>query len=149
MSGAVIAHPLAEKPPRDEHGRLLCSYCGTPTELLKTSEEIYGKDYGPLYRCPIGCGWVGCHRGTCKPLGRVANKELRLAKQEAHAAFDPLWRAKIDQHGCRPKEARKAGYQWLAGQLGINSDVCHIGMMTVEGCRRVVDVCRPFRRGHA
>lgn len=143
-----MIEPIAEKPPRDENGWLLCSYCGMPTVLLESSAEIYGRDYGPVYRCPIGCGWVGTHKNSSKfkALGRIANRELRQAKQAAHAAFDPLWRAKIHRERCKPGKARAAGYRWLAEQLGIDPSVCHIGMMNVEGCRRVVEVCRPYYR---
>lgn len=148
---AATAEPLAEEPPTAADGRLLCSYCGARTELLETSEAVYGRDFGPVYRCPKGCGWVGVHKNSQKrvPLGRVANRELRKAKQEAHAAFDRLWRTKMQKEGCRQNEARRAGYQWLAAQLGLDAAVCHIGMMSVEGCRRVVEVCQPFHRGAA
>ncbi|WP_395452908.1 zinc-finger-containing protein [Azospirillum melinis] len=152
MDATITAQPLAEKLPRDSDGWLLCSYCGMRTELLDSSEDIYGKDYGPVYRCPIGCGWVGCHKDSAKrkPLGRIANLELRRAKQAAHVAFDALWKRKGYLLGGRRqhyREARRNGYRWLAGQLGISEDVCHIGMMSVEGCHRVIEVCKPYDRG--
>lgn len=130
--------------PRNEHGHLLCSYCGMLAELLRDSSPIYGRDYGPVWRCRLGCGWVGCHPGGCKPLGRIANRALRQAKQDAHRAFDALWRAKMEREGCRQKVARNAGYAWLAEQLGIARDLCHIGYFDIETCRRVVELCRPY-----
>src|SRR5690606_10835289 len=72
--------------------------------------------------------------------------ELRKAKQAAHSAFDRLWRAKMHREGLRKKDARGAGYRWLAEQLGIDPKLCHIGWMDVATCRRVVEICRPYLR---
>lgn len=130
-------------------GALLCPYCGEKAKLLENSAELYnGRDYGPAWAC-VPCGaWVGCHPGTRTPLGRLADKELRQAKIAAHAAFDRLWKAKLRREGGRKKLARGAGYKWLAAQLGIEREECHIGMMDVALCRRVVEVCRPFHAEH-
>lgn len=51
----------------------------------------------------------------------------------AHDAFDPLWR---DGRG-----NRSSRYRWLAAQLGIPPQECHIGMFDEQMCARVVDVC--------
>lgn len=125
-----------------------CPYCG------KTSEKVGGDVIYPhrsdlrhktFYRCQPCGAWVGCHDGTEKPLGRLANAELRTAKSDAHAAFDPLWKAKMRLHGCKKHEARGKGYAWLADQLGIERDACHIGMFDVELCQRTVAVCAALR----
>ncbi|MES2973335.1 MAG: zinc-finger-containing protein, partial [Pseudomonadota bacterium] len=52
-----------------------------------------------------------------------------------------LWQRKIAKDGCSKSAARKAGYRWLAGQLGIPFEKCHIGYMSVEECQRVVEIC--------
>jgi hypothetical protein len=59
----------------------------------------------------------------------------------AHAAFDPLWRAKMAREGCSKSYARKSGYRWLSEQLGIPFKKTHIGYMSLEECQRVVEVC--------
>ncbi len=116
---------------------MICPYCNEAAIL------VYGAVIYPhrpdlrekrFWRCLPCDAHVGCHPGTEKPLGRLANKELRSAKQKAHVAFDPLW-----QSGWRN---RREAYAWLAHQLGINERDCHIGMMDVPTCRRVVTVCR-------
>lgn len=119
-----------------------CPYCAAEVRLHPSSAGLYrGIDYGPVWLCS-GCGaYVNCHRGTTQPLGRVADKELRAAKMYAHAAFDPLWKRKMRRDGCSKKQARNAGYQWLADQLGIEMKHCHIGLFDTEMCRRVIDVC--------
>ena len=122
-----------------------CPYCGKDAAFLESSAAVYsGRDYGPVYAC-IPCGaWVGCHPGTKRPLGRLADKSLRAAKQAAHSAFDPLWAAKMKRDGLNKGHARGKGYAWLAGQLGIEAKDCHIGMFDVDQCRRVVAICKPF-----
>ncbi|MDQ2079522.1 zinc-finger-containing protein [Xanthobacteraceae bacterium Astr-EGSB] len=129
---------------------LACPYCGNAAALV-TGREVYphrgDRDLieKPFWAC-LPCGaWVGCHPGTTSPLGRLANAELRKAKMAAHAAFDPFWKAKMRRDGVPKKKARGLAYKWLAGQLGIAREDCHVGMMDVETCRRVVEVCNGFR----
>ena len=124
-----------------------CAYCGSKVELRMTSKHVYGgRDFGPVWTCsnyPTCDAYVGVHKSSNQPLGRVANKELRKWKKDAHALFDPLWRLKQRREGLSKKKARDAAYTWLAEQLGIEKDDCHIGMFDVDMCKRVVDVCRP------
>jgi hypothetical protein len=87
----------------------------------------------------------GCHAGTERPKGRPAAQATRRARQAAHAAFDPLWQAKQRRDGCSKKEARGAGYRWLASQLGVDTKDCHIGMLDRAMALRVVQVCRRGR----
>lgn len=109
-----------------------CDYCGRPT-LYTDSAVVYSRSYGMIYYCPPCSAWVGVHRGTNKPLGRLANAELRGWKKKAHAAFDPLW-----QQG---HMNRHAAYAWLAQQLGIPEKQTHIGMFDVHQCQQVVRIC--------
>lgn len=134
------------KPPP---GPPACDYCGAPA-VLEDKAALYPHrpDLAGLYlwRCSPCEAWVGCHPGTIQPLGRLANAELRLAKQAAHAAFDPLWKAKMRRDQCSKTKARGAGYKWLAGELGIDPSLCHIGMMDPATCHRVVEICAAVRR---
>jgi len=127
----------------------LCAYCGGAAELAEPGDHLYPyfKDYGPVWACPhCPSTYVGCHPGTILPLGRTANKALRDAKKAAHEAFDPLWQGKVAIEGCRPHKARKLGYTWLAAQLGIHVDHCHIGWFDEAQCARVVEICKPYGR---
>ena len=106
---------------------------------LIDSEDIYGKKYAgsKMWICRPCRAWVGCHKGTIKPLGRLADAELRGWKVRAHKAFDPRWTGKEKKHA-----ARKQAYAWLAGALGIKYADCHIGAFDVDQCRRVVEICQ-------
>ena len=92
-----------------------------------------------IYCCPNWpkCdSYVGVHKGSDAPLGRMANAELRKIKVAAHAIFDPRWK------DSKERGARSKAYNWLAGQLGLRPDECHIGMFDVEMCLKVIEVCK-------
>lgn len=78
--------------------------------------------------------YVGCHKGTNKPLGRLANAELRLWKRKAHAAFDPLWKYGVF------KGRRKEAYRWLATVMRLPEEKAHIGMFDVAECKRLISI---------
>ena len=115
-----------------------CPYCGASAELvggLALYPHRADLAHKLFYRCWPCDAHCGCHLNSAKPLGRLANAELRRAKQMAHAVFDPLWRG-------RAGFARSLAYAGLARELGIPGEACHIGMFDVEQCRRVVEACR-------
>lgn len=130
----------AAKPP-------VCNYCNTMSELVDGlaiyphREDLRVKRF---YRCEPCGAWVGCHPGTLVPLGDLANAALRAVRQQAHAAFDPLWKAKMMRDLITQREARGAAYLWLAAEMEIPLDDCHIGMLSIEQCHRVVDICQSF-----
>ena len=116
-----------------------CHYCGNPAELV-TGRIIYPHrpDLFDLnfWRCEPCDAYVGCHKKQgdgSQPLGRLANAELRKAKNKAHAAFDPHWQGK--------KQSRSDAYAWLAKQLGMPVERTHIGEFDVDDCMRVVTAC--------
>lgn len=127
----------------------ICPYCGAASEFSPSSAALYhGRDYGPLWVCRPCAAWVGCHPGRQIALGRLANKELRGWKMKAHAALDPLWKAKaahkrLTDPSYSFSKARGKAYHWLAGRLGIDVAACHIGEFDVDTCRKVVEICTP------
>lgn len=111
---------------------VLCDYCGRSAGYVDSS-VVYGRSYGMIYYCPACDAWVGVHRGTDKPKGRLANAELRHWKKTAHAAFDPLW---MQGH-----MKRNEAYAWLAGRVGLTPEETHIGMFDETQCRQVIQIC--------
>lgn len=122
---------------------VICPYCQKPAEYRESSAGIYSRDYGPVWICDPCSAWVGCHPNG-RPLGRLADARLRKEKQAAHAAFDPLWKRRMERDGLRKGHARAKGYKWLRQQLGLTAEECHIGMFDTDMCRRVVEVCAPY-----
>ena len=112
---------------------VLCPYCGYEAQFVD-SIAVYRKSYGMIYLCWPCDARVGVHKGTDKPLGRLANAELRKAKIAAHSAFDPMWR--------NATKSRRSAYKWLAEQLGIEGKDCHIGMFDVDMCQKVIEVTK-------
>jgi hypothetical protein len=121
-----------------------CPYCGQPSKLVSGS-AVYPRrpDLAakPVWACFTCDAWVGYHPGGTMPLGRLADKALREAKMRAHAAFDPLWRERMRRDGMGKGRARAKAYAWLAKELNVPAEHCHIGMFDVALCCRVVDVC--------
>jgi hypothetical protein len=100
----------------------------------------------PFYRCPRCAAYVGCHPHTELALGRPAGPRTRKARNAAHEAFDPMWKAKAFRDAVAYSEARGAGYAWLAAELGYEPGRCHIAWMTAEEADRVTELCRRFYR---
>lgn len=114
-----------------------CRYCEKEADLVG-GDVIY--PHRPdlrekkFYLCAPCNAYVGCHKGTDKAMGRLANAELRKAKMAAHAHFDPIW--KTDE-----TTTRRQAYKWLAEQLEIPTKQCHIGYFDLDMCNKVVQVC--------
>lgn len=132
-TGITLDIPLTEDQKKIYKAQL-CPYCsGKPK--LKDSSCVYGKSYGPIWICECGA-FCGCHPGTNKPLGRVANNELRRLKKEAHDYFDPIWKNRI--------MSRHAAYRMLSVRLGIPKKYTHIGMFSESTCRKVIEICKHY-----
>lgn len=119
---------------------MYCPYCGAKV-LLKEANYVYhsaeSKDWGKVWVCsnfPKCDSYVGCHKGTEIPLGRLANERLRTLKAEAHRQFDPIWKSGL--------MSRKEAYKWLADMLMIPNEECHIGMFDVKMCQKVIQLCK-------
>lgn len=110
----------------------ICPYCGIATTFIDSS-AVYGKSYGMIYAC-LPCGaYVGVHEGSTVALGRLANAELREWKKKAHASFDRIWK--------KGKMKRGAAYKWLSENLKIPPEYTHIGMFSVDTCKKVIKIC--------
>ena len=107
---------------------LTCPECGG-TMVLKESQ------YGPLYGCTR---WPDCDcshgaHPNGDPLGVPANKATRLARMEAHDAFDVMRLA--------TGRNRSDAYRWLQDQMGMTREQCHMGKFDIDICKLVVEVC--------
>ncbi len=113
--------------------KVMCDYCGRQARFIDSS-FIYGRSYGMIYYCPDCKAWVGVHKGTDIPLGRLADAKLRKAKMAAHAAFDVIWRHR--------RTTRKSAYKWLSEQMGLPVEKTHIGMFDIAQCEQVIALCK-------
>lgn len=126
-----------------------CRYCGGPVDLVHNSVVYSGQAYGDwpyVYACADReCNsYVGVHPRTDIPLGTLANAQLRQARRAAKEAFNPLW---VGMAGMRAKSVankarRTAAYTWLAGELGIPVEQCHIAWFDIDMCYATVVACK-------
>ena len=118
----------------------ICRYCGgvirlVPAETVyRVSSDRLGMKNENIYQCQNCNARVGCHKGTNRPLGNVANEVLRLKRIEAHQAFDGLWK----QRGM----SRTAADKWLAVKMDLPGKAAHIGGFEMDQCQNVIDLCR-------
>ena len=123
-----------------------CPYCGGKAHLRDSSSVYHNFNYkGKMYVCenfPKCDSYVGCHPNTTKPLGRMANKKLRTMKSKAHYYFDPLWKNRLFARNKSLSHNRTKAYQWLAKQLDLPENKCHIGLFDVDMCRKVIQICK-------
>ena len=86
---------------------LYCVNCKKDIEgILTSGKEIYPhrKDLYNLkfYKCPVCGNYVGCHKGTEKPLGCIPSRELKRYRMSVHDILDPLWKSKRYQTKKKP-----------------------------------------------
>jgi len=110
---------------------MICPYCKKEAVWCE-NKEIYGRNYGKSFMCYLckNCdAYVGCHQNTKKPLGTLANKELREWRKKTHAVLDPLW--KLGRY------TRKKVYRMISEKMG--KDI-HIGESDIKTCKKVIDI---------
>lgn len=116
--------------------QIYCCGCGDDVPArLTDGREIYPhrRDLAklPFWKCD-GCGnFVGCHHKTkdnTRPLGCIATREIKDARQHIHRVLDPIWQSK--------KIERGKLYAIIAGRL--NKPEYHTAdIRTVEEARLV------------
>lgn len=122
----------------------ICRYCGGIIKLV-SAQTIYGESTERLgmsgqhiYQCQNCNARVGCHKGTTRPLGNVANEVLRLKRMETHRVFDAHWK-------CRGL-SRTEAYRWLAKELHLTEGQAHIGGFEMDQCQKVIELCGKYEK---
>jgi hypothetical protein len=122
----------------------ICRYCGGVIRLVP-ARSIYGDavkrlglEQEKIYQCQNCNARVGCHKGTNRPLGDVANEVLRLKRMETHQVFDAYWHSR--------GMSRTQGYKWLARQMKLPEAHTHIGGFEMDQCQQVIDLCRTYEK---
>lgn len=123
-----------------------CQYCGKSAKLVNGlviyphRADLADKMF---WLCKPCDAYVGCHAPSrhnkfdkAQPLGTLANKVLRQVRSLAHKTFDEIWRS--------GKKSRSEAYAWLASQLLIKQEDCHIAMFDYEQCRKTVKIANDY-----
>lgn len=111
---------------------VICPYCHNEASFVDNA-EIYGRRYGKSYMawwCKPCDARVGVHHNNPdKPLGTMANEELRNWRRKAHMAFDPIWKT--------GSMTRGGAYEWLKIKFGRE---IHIGQSDIAVCKRIIEL---------
>jgi len=120
-----------------------CPYCGAEEIMLTTNDYLYGRKFPGyngncnIYVCIICNASVGTHYDGITPLGRLADKELKELKKQAHALFDPHWKP--------DKKKRDRAYKTLAKKLSIRAEECHFGWFDKVMLLKAIEVLEKWR----
>jgi hypothetical protein len=110
---------------------MICPFCKKPAEWVSNDQVYYGKRYGKSYMiwlCRPCNAYVGSHNNDeSRPLGTMANKELREWRIKAHDHIDPLWKSGAMK--------RSHVYGMLNRLMG--RDI-HIGASDIETCKQIL-----------
>jgi len=114
---------------------IICPYCNKEAKFV-TGEYVYpfqlqhkDKNY---YICDACDAYVGCHKGTRKALGTLADIELRALRIAVHVRFDHMWTSGVI--------TRKDAYITLAKRLKIPLTKCHIANFDIKTCKKVLEI---------
>jgi hypothetical protein len=96
-----------------------------------------------VYACLPCDAFVGCHKqgDNKKSKGTLTNQCLRNLRRQAHALFDPMWKAYQQHRKATRYSSRNLAYSWLAKEMGMTKDECHIGMLRDEDVKRIIAIC--------
>lgn len=113
----------------------VCPNCGV-SAVTKKRKIITGDntDNEWVWICPNypKCDmYVGCHPGTFKPLGTLADNDLRALRWRAHKAMDTCWKS--------GRMSRDEAYEELQVVLEVGSNEAHIGKLDSEQCEKVIE----------
>ena len=115
-----------------------CPYCGADAKLVDSAIVYHGHSYGNIWLCKPCDAYCGVHKNDNqnRPLGRLANKELREWKVKAHAAFDPLWKSK--------QMPRGKAYGLLQKLMNLGTEHAHIGLFDVDQCKTLIEKLKEY-----
>ena len=124
-----------------------CDVCTATIGDIRIANDktIYGRRWSKskkkYWLCEKCKSYVGCHKVGRRPYGALANKEVRKLRKQAHEVFDAIWQYYIYSGRKTHKDARNSAYGWLASQMNLSKENCHIGKFNEENCRRVIEIC--------
>jgi len=117
-----------------------CPYCGAHA-AYRPAAVVYGKSTkfadAYLYICsrwPSCDAYVSAHKKSKKPMGTLANSELRHKRILAHRALKSLEK--------QYKMEKRDVYIWLQSKLAFTEEQTHIAMFSEYLCDQVITLCR-------
>jgi zinc-finger-containing domain len=117
----------------------ICPYCNSSSELICSSKVYQSANPESVYACLPCDAWIEIEKNNTRTtaptaLGRLANAELRAAKNQAHTVFDLLWQSGL--------LSRSAAYEWLVSAMDSHRRDCHFAMFDVAQCQTATALSR-------
>lgn len=127
---------MAKKKKKQMRETLYCPYCKRPG-VLRPAAYVYGdNNLDPekyLYVCsgyPSCDSYIGAHKKSMRPMGTMADSNLRNKRIEAHRALDAIWK-----NGYMTKHST---YIWLQNRLNLREKDTHIGKFSYYLCEQTI-----------
>jgi DNA-directed RNA polymerase subunit RPC12/RpoP len=120
--------------------QLVCPYCGSKARLVSSS-SLKPERTGLTYLCgrfPDCDARVNCHPGSIKPMGSLADPQLRRWREKAHKKFDQLWKNR--------SMSRSQAYCWLAQAMNLPESKTHFAEFDEQQCKRAVELISIYQR---
>lgn len=118
-----------------------CVSCGKEVEAeLVNGADVYPHrpDLAklPFWRCPTCGNWVGTHYKTktpLKPLGVIANKQMKTLRIAIHKQLDEIWQNNdISRSQCYRWLSKRLGYEYHTGNLRSVSEASKVLKLVEE-----------------
>ena len=133
---------MAKKKKKQMRETLYCPYCKRPG-VLRPAAYVYGdNNLDPekyLYVCsgyPSCDSYIGAHKKSMRPMGTMADSNLRNKRIEAHRALDAIWK-----NGYMTKHST---YIWLQNRLNLREKDTHIGKFSYYLCEQTIRECTDY-----
>lgn len=129
---------------RKKQTEVFCPYCGRRavlrpiTYVIGENRRIFDPDQ-MVYVCsayPACNAYVAANKKNLRPLGSLADGELRNLRIQAHRALRSLW-----QNGYL---SEKDAYHWLSGKLGLPEKDTHIAKFSHYRCKETIRCCEVY-----
>lgn len=125
---------MKKKKNRKQLPEVICPYCGKKA-VLRPASYLYGEKriFTPetmFYVCsgyPDCNAYVSANQKNHRPLGIMADGELRNLRIQTHRALREIW-----TQGYMTKNST---YHWLSGKLALPEKETHVAMFSTYRCR--------------
>ena len=128
---------MKKKKNRKQLPEVICPYCGKKA-VLRPASYLYGEKriFTPetmFYVCsgyPDCNAYVSANQKNHRPLGIMADGELRNLRIKTHRALREIW-----TQGYMTKNST---YHWLSGKLALPEKETHVAMFSTYRCRETI-----------
>lgn len=128
---------MKKKKNRKQLSEVICPYCGKKA-VLRSASYLYGEKriFTPetmFYVCsgyPECNAYVSANQKNNRPLGTMADGELRNLRIQAHRALREIW-----TQGYMTKNST---YHWLSGKLALPEKETHVAMFSTYRCMETI-----------